>query len=168
MRSTRSNPKPIVCLAKASHCHPPRRSARSFVEPQQAIVIEALGGGPALNNYLQQYRDDIGLRGIEIPCTLAFDAVAVSSTWLSKRASSIGNCFAFTFLPIDHQLSDLLIRSIRYKTRRVDDQIRSMKDELIQILYANGFKCHLVETDGNSGMNSCYQEAFTAYQDMFG
>jgi hypothetical protein len=52
---------------------------------------------------------------------------------LTKQASSVGYCFAFVLLSIDHRLADLLIRSVSYKSDRMDRGVRAMKDTVCNV-----------------------------------
>jgi hypothetical protein len=114
-----------------------------------------LEGGEELTEYLQKYRETNELADRVVPCVMAFDAAAVSATGLATKGNCPGNVFAFMLLPLDHRLPDLLVKSIRWPTGRMDLDIRAKKDELVEVLHQNRFWSRFVETDGDSGMSVC-------------
>jgi hypothetical protein len=141
---------------------------RDFIRHEKELIIQALEGGEELIEYLQKYRETTGLTDEVVPCVMAFDAAAVSATGLATKGNSPGNVFAFMLLPLDHRLPDLLVKSIRWPTGRMDADIRAKKDELVDVLLQNGFECHFVATDGDSGMSVCHMIAWRLYQDLSG
>lgn len=142
----------------------------THAEEETMRITRALGGpdgvpiGPSLSEYLQQYRHTE-----EIPdgnicrCTLSFDATSATATGIKGRWSQSGSCFAFLMLPLDHRYPDLLIRSVYHKTGKIDAAIREIRNALVRVLEQNGFVCHFVATDGDSGVDGRHQEAYLRY-----
>jgi hypothetical protein len=147
----------LVCVADFPF--PSVTTLRDFIRHEKELILHALEGGEELTEYLQKSRETTGLTSQVVPCVMAFDAAAVSATGLATEGNSPGNVFAFMLLPLDHRLPDLLVKSIRWPTGRMDADIRAKKDELVDVLHQNGCECHFVATDGDSGMSGCHMMA---------
>jgi hypothetical protein len=155
-------------IRSASLPYPSVSTLREFIAPQKAQVASVLAGGDELGGYLQKYRDDEHINDAEVPCVLAFDAAAVSSTGLSKQETAPGSCFAFIMLLLDHRLPNQLVRSISYEHGRMDANIRKMCEQLCRLLHEANFPCHFVATDGDSGMNEYHKKAYRIYMECRG
>jgi hypothetical protein len=162
------SPQGYRLLRVAGYPFPSVTTLQDFIRHEKELIVNALEGGEELTGYLQKYRETTGLTNEVVPCVMAFDAAAVSATGLPTKGKSPGNVFAFMLLPLDHRLPDLLVKSIRWQTGRMDEHIRAKKDELVEVLQQNGFECHFVATDGDSGMRVCHLIAWRMYQDMGG
>jgi hypothetical protein len=128
------------------------------------------GNEEVTNAYLQHYRETHGIgQGRKIPCVLALDATSVTATGVGgKGKNGTESCFAFLVLPLDHNLPDLLIRSIRHETGRIDAEILAVLEHTLVILGANDFDCRFVATDGDAGTNVLHNTFFNMYVAMNG
>jgi hypothetical protein len=131
-----------------------------FVSGIRVQTTLALAGGPPLRDYLQDYRrrQRVGLG--QVPCVLAFDATPATATGIALDKKAHDSCFAFLLLPLDHRLPDLLVNSNLWPNGKINQDVLRVKDGLCQVLAANGFACHFVATDGDSGMNGMHNDSF--------
>jgi hypothetical protein len=108
-----------------------------FIQSESKVLRHCLTDFPqtGLAELLSGYRQREGLSEAEpVNRTLAFDATSVSSTGVLQNESRGQSCFVFMILPLDHRLSDLLIRSIPPITGRIDSQVLRIKSDLVHIL----------------------------------
>jgi hypothetical protein len=116
-----------------------------------------------LPKYLQEYRTAEGFGPYEqIPATLAFDATPVSSTGIGQSWST-GSSFAFILLPLDHSHKQLVIKSAWHKNGKINQEVRDLRDKLLEVLKGNGVLCHFVGTDGDNGVDGAHEKAFQRY-----
>jgi hypothetical protein len=140
----------------------------SFMRDEKMKAASGLAGSGGLTEYLQDYRHDLKITDENEPCSLAFDAAAVSAIGVRLTKKRTECCFAFLLLPLDHRLPHLLIKSLLWRNGKMNDEIMEIRDELCQTLADNNFYCHFIATDGDSGMNELHSETFALYENSSG
>jgi hypothetical protein len=88
--------------------------------------------------YLQDYHVSERIPpGEMVPVWLDFDATPVSSTVIEKFHAQSN--FAFMLLPLNHRLLDRVIKSVKHCQGHIDQEIRDLWDELLEVLKTNRF-----------------------------
>jgi hypothetical protein len=87
--------------------------------------------------YPQDYRVSEGIPPWEmVPTCFAFDATPVNSTAIGKFHAQSN----FTFMPpLNYPLPDGVIKYVKHCQGHIDQGIRDLGDELLEVLTTNGF-----------------------------
>jgi hypothetical protein len=103
-------------------------------------VEKALGeqGQIPSSRYRNDYRVSEGIPpGEMVPVCLAFDATPISSTVIGKFHAQSN--FELMLLSLNHRLPDRVIKSVKHVQGHIDQGIRDLREEFLEVLKTNGF-----------------------------
>jgi hypothetical protein len=144
-------------FAWASHVFPfssdttgPERAKTETIYFEKALGQKAK---IPFSRYLEDYRVRERIAPEEmVPAYLAFGAISVSSTAIGKFHAHSN--FPFMLLPLNHRLPDHVILSVRHCQGHIDQGIRDLRDEFLEVLKTNRFCAilfrRMVTTESNT------------------